>query len=485
MIRPVILAGGSGTRLWPLSREHFPKQFLKLTSDHSLLQETVFRLDGVSLGSKKIALPVVICNEEHRFLISEQLGEIDRLPEITILEPVGKNTAPALTLAALWSVSNDTNPVLLAMPADQHVGRPEVFHKVIKEAEPYADAGNFVTFGISPTLPETGFGYIKTKAFKSNPIKNNVEVLQVAEFVEKPDLETAKRYLDSGEYLWNSGMFMMKASIWLELIQTYRPEIISACQLAYDKGSVDGDFFRPSKKEFNESPSDSIDYAIAENIDVTGTDPCPIVFTYDADWSDVGTWTAIASRLIPDKKNNVVKGDVLAKDVSDSVIISDGRLLAAVGFKDLVVVETPDAILVAAKDKIHEVGSLVAKMRSDGRSEQSNHLKVHRPWGTYEILDKGNGFQVKHLRIDPGQSISLQRHKHRAEHWVVVKGKANVICGDEIYDLSENQSTYVPKGVKHRLFNPGSDVLEIVEVQSGQILSEEDIERFEDSYGRI
>tara|TARA_B110000263_G_C15240839_1_gene479291 strand:- start:327 stop:1256 length:930 start_codon:yes stop_codon:yes gene_type:complete len=309
--------------------------------------------------------------------------------------------------------------------------------------------------------------------------------MRVAKFVEKPDLLTAKKYLDSGKYLWNSGMFMMKASIWLDLVREFCPDISETCIEAYDKGSIDGNFFRPDKTTFMDCPSDSIDYAVAENIDVDRGNPCPLVFEYRSDWSDLGTWTAIADKLSSDLKNNVIKGDVLTEDVSNSIVISDGRLLAAVGLDNVVIVETPDAILVTSKEKINDVGKLVLKMRASGRTEHANNLKVHRPWGTYEILDKGIGFQVKHLRIDPGQSISLQRHKHRAEHWVVVKGKAKVVCGKETYELSENQSAYVPQGVKHRLFNPGLEVLEIVEVQSGEMIDEEDIERFEDSYGRI
>jgi len=484
MIRPVVLAGGSGTRLWPLSREEFPKQFLKLATEHTMLQETVFRLDGLTKNCNS-ARPIVICNEKHRFLINEQLKEINKLPDATILEPVGKNTAPALTLAALWALKNDQDSTLLALPADQHVDKSEVFHEVVKEAENLADQGYFITFGVPPTSPEIGFGYIKTTPMSGKFDNGQMNVMRVAEFVEKPNLETAKKYLDSGNYLWNSGMFMMKASIWLELVHEFRPDISKVCIEAYDKGTIDGNFFRPDRSIFSECPSDSIDYAIAENIDVNRGDPCPVVFEYNSGWSDLGTWTAIADKLTADPKNNVFKGDVMAEDVSNSIVISDGRLVASVGLDNVVIVETPDAILVTSKEKINDVGKLVLKMRASGRTEHANHLKVHRPWGTYEILDKGRGFQVKHLRIDPGQSISLQRHKHRAEHWVVVKGKAKVICGNETYELLENQSTYVPQGVKHRLLNPGTEILEIVEVQSGEVIDEEDIERFEDSYGRI
>jgi len=484
MIRPVVLAGGSGTRLWPLSREDFPKQFLKLVTEKTMIQDTMLRLDGLNHDCNSLP-PIVICNEEHRFLISEQLKEINRSPDVTILEPIGKNTAPALTLGALWSVEHDKDSILLALPADQYLGQPEVFHEVVKEAQSLANEGYFITFGVPPLLPETGFGYIKTEPMSGNFNNGQINVMRVAKFVEKPDLLTAKKYLDSGEYLWNSGMFMMKASIWLDLVREFCPDISETCIKAYDKGSIDGNFFRPDKTTFMDCPSDSIDYAVAENIDVDRGNPCPLVFEYRSDWSDLGTWTAIADKLSSDIKNNVIKGDVLTEDVSNSIVISDGRLLAAVGLDNVVIVETPDAILVTSKEKINDVGKLVLKMRASGRTEHANNLKVHRPWGTYEILDKGTGFQVKHLRIHPGQSISLQRHKHRAEHWVVVKGKAKVVCGKETYELSENQSAYVPQGVKHRLFNPGLEVLEIVEVQSGEMIDEEDIERFEDSYGRI
>ena len=484
MIRPVILAGGSGTRLWPLSREDFPKQFLKLATEHTMLQDTVLRLDGLNSNFSS-SPPIVICNEQHRFLINEQLKEIKRTPDATILEPIGKNTAPALTLAALWALKNDQDSTLLALPADQHVDKSEVFHKVVKEAAGLADQGYFITFGVPPTSPETGFGYIKTAPMLGNFENGESNVMKVAKFVEKPNLETAKKYLDSGQYLWNSGMFMMKASLWMDLVKEFRPEIGQACVEAYEKGSIDGNFFRPDKITFSQSPSDSIDYAVAENIDIDRDDPCSVVFEYSAGWSDLGTWTAIADKLPSDADNNVIKGDVLPEDVSNSIVISDGRLLAAVGLDNVVIVETPDAILVTSKEKINDIGKLVAKIRTSGRTEHSEHLKSHRPWGTYEILDKGRGFQVKHLRIEPGQSISLQRHKHRAEHWVVVKGKAKVICGPDTYELLENQSTYVPQGVKHRLLNPGTEILEIVEVQSGEVIDEDDIERFEDSYGRI
>ena len=480
-IIPVILSGGSGTRLWPLSRKQYPKQYLSLVSDKTMFQETILRLNGLD----NLTDPIIVCNADHRFLVAEQCQQINIKNPTILLEPIGKNTAPALTLGALWSVKHDKDSILLALPADQYLGQPEAFHEVVKEAQSLANEGYFITFGVPPLLPETGFGYIKTEPMPGNFNNGQINVMKVAKFVEKPDLLTAKEYLDSGKYLWNSGMFMMKASIWLDLVREFRPDISKACIEAYDKGSIDGNFFRPDKITFMECPSDSIDYAVAENIDVDRGDPCPLVFEYNSDWSDLGTWTAIADKLTSDIKNNVIKGDVLTEDVSNSIVISDGRLLAAVGLDNVVIVETPDAILVTSKEKINDVGKLVLKMRVSGRTEHSNNLKVHRPWGTYEILDKGSGFQVKHLRINPGQSISLQRHKHRAEHWIVVKGNAKVVRGKETYRLSENQSTYVPQGVKHRLFNPGSEILEIVEVQSGEMIDEEDIERFEDSYGRI
>jgi mannose-1-phosphate guanylyltransferase/mannose-6-phosphate isomerase len=483
MIRPVILAGGSGTRLWPLSRAHYPKQFLSLLGEGTMLQQTVLRLDAAKETGQELARPLVVGNEEHRFLVIEQLGEVSRPPEAVILEPVGKNTAPALTLAALWSAERDDDATLLVMPADHHIAKVDVFAKAVSEGESLARDGHLVTFGVPPTGPETGYGYIRVTAelVGSGP---DPSALRVAEFVEKPDVETAKTYLETGEYLWNSGTFMLLASVWLYQIETHRPDIARACRAAYSAGSVDGDFFRPSAEEFRASPSDSIDYAVAERVTGKGGVPAAVV-PLDAGWSDVGAWSVIQDRSPADPSGNVLRGDVVTFEVENSMMIAGNRLLAGVGIKDLVVVETPDAVLIAGKGRDQEVRRVVAELRAGDRDEQLEPRKVHRPWGTYEVIERGEGFQVKHLTLKPGSSISLQRHEHRAEHWVVVRGTAAVVSDGKSYELSENQSTYVAQGVKHRLSNPGDVPLEIVEVQTGTYLGEDDIERFEDDYRRV
>ena len=480
MLRPVILAGGSGTRLWPLSRERFPKQFLSLVGEGTMLQQTVMRLEAMGVETPP---PLVVCNEDHRYLVIEQLGAVDRPPQAAILEPVGRNTAPALTLAALWSMDRGEDATLLVMPADQHMADVEAFGRAVVEGEALAAEGRFVTFGVPPTGPETGYGYIRVTDEHVGPSPKPT-ALRVAEFVEKPDLATAEKYLATGEYLWNSGIFMMTASVWLRLIETHRPDIATACRAAFEAGAVDADFFRPGPEEFRACPADSIDYAVAER--VTGIEGVAgAVVPMDAGWSDVGAWSAIRQQSKVDERGNVLRGDVLTYDVHNTMMIAGHRLLAGVGLRDLVVVETSDAVLVAGVGMDQQVREVVAELRAGDRDEQLEPGKVHRPWGTYEVLESGPSFQVKHLTLKPGASISLQRHQHRAEHWVVVRGTAAVVRGDESYELTENQSTYVPQGVKHRLSNPGDAPLEIIEVQTGSYLGEDDIERFEDDYKRV
>jgi mannose-1-phosphate guanylyltransferase/mannose-6-phosphate isomerase len=463
MIYPVILSGGSGTRLWPLSREQYPKQLLALTGERTLLQETVLRLDG----AEQVANPLFVCNEEHRFLVAEQVRQLGKSPLAIVLEPTGRNTAPALTLAALVLRRGTGDPILLVMPADHNIRDSAAFRKSVKEALPLAAKGRLVTFGVKPTSPATGYGYIKRG-----------EGNDVAGFVEKPDLATAKLYVDSGEYAWNSGMFMVRLSTWLEELTRFEPEIARICQAAHTKGKNDGDFFRVDKETFARCPSNSIDYAVMEKTDRAA------VVELDAGWSDVGAWSSLWENGARDAAGNVVSGDVYAHDTRDALLISQHRLLAVVGLDDIIVVETPDAVLVSKKERAQDVKEIVARLKTEGRSEHQVHRRVYRPWGSYEGVDAGGRFQVKRLSVKPGAALSLQLHHHRAEHWVVVQGTARVTRGEEVFTLTENQSTYIPVGTKHRLENPGNIQLEIIEVQSGGYLGEDDIVRFEDVYNR-
>jgi mannose-1-phosphate guanylyltransferase / mannose-6-phosphate isomerase len=462
-IHPVILSGGSGTRLWPLSREHFPKQLLALKGERSLLQQTAGRLDGL----ENVSAALVVCNEEHRFLIAEQLREIDRLPEAIMLEPAGRNTAPALALAALHLAAREPDALMLVMPADHLIDDVPAFHHAVGEGAALAEQGKLVTFGIVPESPETGYGYIRRGPGHA-----------VAGFVEKPDVETAAAYMASGDYLWNSGMFMMRADAWLDELARYRPDIRVACEAAFHGGKADGDFFRVNKDAFSRCPSDSIDYAVMEKTDRA------VVVPLEAGWSDIGAWSAIWDVSEQDGAGNVVQGDVYALDTQNALLISRHRLVAAVGLKDVVVVETPDAVLVAHKNAAQNVKEIVNRLKADKRGEHLMHRRVFRPWGSYEGIDAGERFQVKRLIVKPGAAISLQLHHHRAEHWVVVKGTARVTRGEDEVILTENQSTYIPVGMKHRLENPGNIPLEIIEVQSGAYLGEDDIVRFEDRYNR-
>lgn len=483
-IQPVVLCGGSGTRLWPLSREQYPKQMLALNNELTLLQLTVRRMDGFGAGSAEPASPVIVCNEEHRHLVAEQMRAIGVRPGAIILEPVARGTAPALTLAALHPLSDD-DPVLVAMPADHVISDLPSFQRAIAQGVALADQGYLVTFGVMPVSAETGYGYIRMgEAIKSEGDRVGHFVHS---FVEKPDVGTAQRYVASGRYLWNSGIFAMRASAWLDSIGQFRSDILSACERAHLQGAWDGDFYRVDAREFEGCPEDSIDYAVMERLEAnpaTKTARRAVVVKLEAGWSDVGAWKALWEIGKKDDDGNVICGDVCAVDTRGALLISQHRLVACVGVEDVVVVETPDAVMVARRDKAQEIRQVVSRLRSMGRAECTTHRKVYRPWGSYDGIDSGERFQVKRIVVEPGAALSLQMHHHRAEHWIVVRGTARVTRGDEVFLLSENQSTYIPFGTRHRLENPGKIPLEIIEVQSGPYLGEDDIVRFEDNYGR-
>ncbi|KAB2926240.1 MAG: mannose-1-phosphate guanylyltransferase/mannose-6-phosphate isomerase [Dechloromonas sp.] len=475
-ILPVVLSGGSGTRLWPLSREKYPKQLLPLVGDQSMLQATVARLDGIAgLGD-----PLLVCNEEHRFVVAEQLRLLGKKGR-ALLEPFGRNTAPALTLAALWAQQKGGDPVLVVMPADHVILEAATFRAAVSRAVVLAEAGRAVTFGITPDCPETGYGYIQQGA----ALGDEGVAFELTRFVEKPNRETARAYLDSGEFLWNSGIFVMRASIWLTALEHCRPDILAACRLALQGGSEDGDFVRVDPAAFGQCPSDSIDYAVMERLTggLLGL-PKSAVIPLAAGWSDVGAWDALWKVLPKCEKGNAWRGDVLLEGCRNTLAISESRLVACVGLSDLVVVETDDAVLVAQHDATQDVKKIVDRLKADGRPVAQWHRKVYRPWGWYDGVDSGERFQVKRIGVKPGAALSLQMHHHRAEHWIVVSGTARVTKGDEVFLVSENQSTYIPLGVKHRLENPGIVPLEMIEVQSGSYLGEDDIVRFEDTYGR-
>ena len=484
VVQPVVLSGGSGTRLWPLSREKYPKQLLSLVGQDSLLQATVRRVVGTP-GVTLIA-PMVVCNEEYRFVIAEQLRLLGQSGTV-VLEPCGRNTAPALSLAALAAIKNETDPVLLVMPADHVITDVAAFQAVVAQGAALASAGAVVTFGITPDTPETGYGYIQAGATYGDAGETGARV--IARFVEKPNLTTAQSYLAEGSYSWNSGLFMMRASVWLSAMGVCRADILAACQTAWDQGQTDGEFIRVGKEAFAQCPSDSIDYAVMERLAAAGnpnvaTLPPGVVLPLNAGWSDVGAWDALWQVLPKDGNGNVTQGDVLLQDCENTLALSDGRLIACVGVSDLVVVETADAILVSHKDTTQDVKKIVDALKAQGRSESSIHRKVFRPWGWYDGVDAGERFQVKRIVVKPGGTLSLQMHHHRAEHWIVVSGTALVTKGDESFLLSENQSTFIPLGTTHRLENPGRVALEMIEVQSGSYLGEDDIVRFEDVYGR-
>jgi mannose-1-phosphate guanylyltransferase / mannose-6-phosphate isomerase len=477
-LTPIILSGGSGTRLWPLSREKHPKQLLALVSEDSLLQATVRRLDV--LDGVKFREPIVVCNEEYRFLVAEQLRIMQKKATI-LLEPTGKNTAPALTLAALAAINDQDDPILLIMPSDHVVVDTHSFQTVVCKGAPLAAEGAIITFGIAPDTSDTGYGFIKV----GKAIGQHNDIYRIARFEEKPEPEVAQTYLDGGSYLWNSGVFMMRASIWLSAIEQCRPDILSACQAAWKKQAIDGDFLRVNKLAFEQCPSESIDYAVLEKIAVAdGQLPTGVVIPLSAGWSDVGQWDSLWQVLPKDDAGNASQGDVLLQECRNTLAISEGRLVTCVGVEDLVVIETSDAILVANKNKTQDVKKIVDRLKREGRSEGQLHRKVFRPWGWYDGVDFGERFQVKRIVVHPGAALSLQMHHHRAEHWIVVRGTARVTCGDKTYLITENQSTFIPLGTRHRLENPGCVSLELIEVQSGSYLGEDDIVRFQDIYGR-
>ncbi len=487
-LQPVILSGGSGTRLWPLSREHYPKQLLAPFGGHTLLQATVARLAGLDTGEgdgdPTVAPPLVVCSEEHRFLVAEQLRLAGTPPGHLILEPVGRNTAPAATLAALHIAGEDSAAVMLIMPADHLIRDTAAFHDAVRCGLDAAARGAVVTFGIVPARAETGYGYIRKGA--ALDATGGVTPYRIDAFVEKPDAATAQGYLDSGDYLWNSGLFMVRADVWLDAIARFRPDIHAAVMRAHEAGSQDGDFFRVGKTDFTACPGESIDYAVMERL--TGADGegavAAVVIPLAAGWSDVGAWSSLWEVIPQDDDGNILRGDVLAEATRDSLLFAESRLLAAIGLDNIIVIETADAVLVAHKDHAQSVKQIVQRIKAAGRSEHQLHRRVHRPWGSYEGVDQGDRFQVKRICVNPGASLSLQMHHHRAEHWIVVRGTARVTRGDETFLLSENQSTYIPIGERHRLENPGSLPLEIIEVQSGSYLGEDDIVRFDDHYGR-
>ncbi|MEE9397559.1 MAG: mannose-1-phosphate guanylyltransferase/mannose-6-phosphate isomerase [Methylococcales bacterium] len=480
-LQPVILSGGAGTRLWPYSRAAFPKQFLPLAGETTLLQETVNRVDQFD-GNDEIELgvPLVVCNDSHRFLVAEQLRHMGYDDSKILLEPVGRNTAPAMTLAALLVNEQAEDPVLAVMPSDHLVQNEAGFKTALVEAALLAQEGYLVTFGIVPSSPETGFGYIR----KGSDLSGTAST--VSAFVEKPDETKAREYVDSGQYLWNSGIFIVRASIWLKEIERFRPDIFEACTDALKTESHDGDFVRIDAKVFSQCPSDSIDYAVMEKI--TGGSEASskaAVIPLDVGWSDLGSWPALREVLDQDEAGNVVRGDVFVKDAKNTLVLSQRRFVAAIGVEDLVVIETPDAVLVAHRDAAQDVKAITDHLSKAGRLEHVFHSKVHRPWGNYEAIDEGARYQVKRLTVKPGERLSSQLHHHRAEHWVVVSGTAKVTCGEETFLLTENQSTYISVGTVHRLENPGTIPLEIIEVQSGSYLGEDDIVRFEDIYNRV
>lgn len=476
-VTPVILCGGSGTRLWPLSRTGFPKQFLCLTGKESLFQQAAQRLADLGNEDMQVTAPLIVTGEDHRFLASEQLREIGIELGSALLEPVGRNTAPALTLAALAAVEGGKDPVLVVTPADQTITDTAAFTGATQLAICEAANGNIVILGVTPDRPETGYGYIQSAHGGSSE-----KTFAVQRFVEKPDAATAHAYLAEGGYFWNAGMFVLRASIWLKALAEFRPDILEATKASWSKRSADAQFVRPGKAEFEAIPSDSVDYAVMERC--PGSSLLIRMVPLDAGWNDLGAWDAVWNVLSKDDQGNAHMGDVLTYDSGNTLVHATSRLVSLVGVQDLIVVETPDAVLVADKTRSQDVKHIVNQLEQQKREEQTIHRKVHRPWGWYDSIDEGDRFKVKRIQVKPKASLSLQRHHHRAEHWIVVTGTAEIINGEKVMTLTENQSTYIPLGEVHRLTNPGTIPLEIIEVQSGSYLGEDDIVRYEDNYSR-
>jgi mannose-1-phosphate guanylyltransferase/mannose-6-phosphate isomerase len=478
---PVILCGGSGTRLWPLSRQHYPKQMLQLAGSHTMLQATALRINKTLMPDGwQLDLPLVIGQEDTRFLTAEQLLQVGLKGVRILLEPAGRNTAPALTIAALTATADGADPIMIVMPADHVIKDEKAFQFAIMQALPLAEAGTVVAFGVNPTSAEIGYGYIRC-----GEKINDDGAAQLSAFVEKPDHDTALQYLADGDYLWNSGIYLLRASVWLNQIERFRPDILLACEAAISAGSTDQNFIRVDRSAFMDCPSESIDYAVMEPLALTDRDHkfCAVQ-PLSVGWSDVGAWNALMEIGEKDQNGNLLSGDVLAMATNNTLVRSESRLVACIGLQDIVVVETADVVMVAHRDQLHLVKDAVSELKSAGRTECDMHRKVQRPWGYYDGIDEGHRFQVKRIVVSPGACLSLQMHHHRAEHWVVVKGTARVTRGDEQFLLSENQSTYIPLGVTHRLENPGLVPLDIIEIQSGAYLGEDDIVRFEDNYSR-
>jgi len=469
-IHPVVLSGGSGTRLWPLSREALPKQFLKFHGDHSLLQATVLR----TVGLADSCAPTILANNDHRFLIAQQLQEIDVQARDIILEPVGRNTAPAIAVAALSIVAQDPAGLMLVLPSDHLIADAAAFRAEVMAAVPAALAGHLVTFGIRPRWAETGYGYIAC----GTPLEGDAACSAVAKFIEKPDLARAERFVAEGSYFWNSGMFLFPAKVFLSELERLQPAMLADCREALSEGQRDLDFTRLSQAALERCPSNSVDYAVLEHTSLAAVRPV------DYDWSDLGSWKALWDVGVKDADGNVTEGQTVLEDVSNSYFYSESRLVTAIGVDGIVVVETPDAILVSHRESVQGVRKIVDKLKSQKRTEGVIHRRVHRPWGTYESVDTGDRFQVKRITVNPGAKLSMQMHHHRAEHWIVVRGTARVTRGEDVVMLTENESTFIPLGVKHRLENPGRIPLELIEVQSGTYLGEDDIVRFEDTYNR-
>lgn len=470
-VQPVILCGGSGARLWPISRADFPKQFLKLWAQESLFEQAILRAYAIKADGMEVADPLIVGNEEHRFLLLNQCDSIQKHPKSIILEPCGRNTAPAVTFAALAAHTSEVDPVLVITPADHAVRDNDAFITTLRRAIEMAAEGDVVTLGISPDRPETGYGYIRVQ-------ENSI----VKEFVEKPDLPTAEAYLRSGNYYWNSGIFVVRASVWKKLIRQFRPDIADATELAWRGHQRDGLFLRPEQKAFLNIPAESIDYAVMEKC--PGSDHPIAMLPLDAGWSDLGSWEAAWQVAPKDASGNSAIGDAMIQDSRNVFVHADNRLVSVVGLENVVVVETADAVLVADRTSSQNVRKIVNDLGVSGRGEHTQHRKVHRPWGWYDSIDQGPGFKVKRIMVKPGGRLSLQKHDRRAEHWVVVSGTAEVTCGEKTMHLYANQSTYIPPGEMHRLVNPGDTPLEIIEVQSGDYLGEDDITRFDDQYGR-